>query len=154
MWVGGQRHASAALPPGKRYGTHFIGGCVSPRAGLDGCEKSLLPPGIDPRTVHPVASPYTDWAIAAHKCAIASVNKGLSVSQARAYDCSKSCCVHLPTLPPPPPPLHLPQQPQLLSNSGRSDYHSKGQRSMSSGKAIDIIAWYVTFKQLASFPLI
>ena len=25
--------------------------------------KSSPPPGFDPRTVHPVASPYTDWAI-------------------------------------------------------------------------------------------
>jgi hypothetical protein len=40
MRVGGQLHAPAALPPGKRAGTHCIGGWVGPRAGLDGCEKS------------------------------------------------------------------------------------------------------------------
>jgi hypothetical protein len=40
MGVGGQRHASAALPPGKKPGTHCIGGWVGPRAGLDGCGKS------------------------------------------------------------------------------------------------------------------
>jgi hypothetical protein len=40
MGVGGQRHALAALPPGKRSGTHFIGGWVDPRAGLDECGKS------------------------------------------------------------------------------------------------------------------
>ena len=40
MGVGGQRHAPAALPPGKRTGTHFIGGWVGPSAGLDGCGKS------------------------------------------------------------------------------------------------------------------
>jgi hypothetical protein len=40
MRVGGQLHAPAALPPGKRPGTHCIGGWVGPRAGLDGCEKS------------------------------------------------------------------------------------------------------------------
>jgi len=34
--VGGQCHASAALPPGKRPGTGWVG----PRAGLDGCGKS------------------------------------------------------------------------------------------------------------------
>jgi len=39
MGVGGQRHAPAALPPGKRRGTHFIGGWVGPRAGLGGCGK-------------------------------------------------------------------------------------------------------------------
>ena len=43
------------LYPRERRGTHCIGGCVVLRAGLDG---SLL--GFDPRTVHPVASRYTD----------------------------------------------------------------------------------------------
>jgi hypothetical protein len=40
MGVGGQRHVPAALPLGERPGTHFIGGCVGPRAGQDGCGKS------------------------------------------------------------------------------------------------------------------
>ena len=40
MGVGGQLHTPAALPPAERPGTHFIGGWVGPRAGLDGCEKS------------------------------------------------------------------------------------------------------------------
>jgi len=40
MGVGGQRHALAALPPGKRPGNHCVGGWVGPRAGLDGCGKS------------------------------------------------------------------------------------------------------------------
>jgi hypothetical protein len=40
MRVGGHLHSPAALPPGKRHGTHFIGGWVGPRAGLEGCEKS------------------------------------------------------------------------------------------------------------------
>ena len=60
MGVGGQLHALAALPPGKRPGTHCIGGSVGPRAGLDGCVKSGPPPGFDPQTVQPVASRYTD----------------------------------------------------------------------------------------------
>ena len=71
MGVDGQRHAPAALPPEKRPGIHFIGGCVGPRADLDGCGKSPPPhsplPGFDPRTVQPVASSYTYWAIPAHK---------------------------------------------------------------------------------------
>ena len=46
--------------PGERPGTHCIGGWVGPRAGLDGCGKSRLPPGFDARTVQPVASRYTD----------------------------------------------------------------------------------------------
>jgi hypothetical protein len=50
--------------PGRFYpreepGTHCIGGCVGRRAGLDRCRKSRPPPGIDPRTVQPVASRYT-----------------------------------------------------------------------------------------------
>jgi len=45
MGVGGQRHAPAALTPGKRTGTHCTGSRVGPRAGLDGCEKSRPPKG-------------------------------------------------------------------------------------------------------------
>jgi len=60
MGVGGQRHAPAALPLGKRPGTHCIGEWVGPRAGPDVCGKSRSPPGFDPRTVQPVASRYTD----------------------------------------------------------------------------------------------
>jgi hypothetical protein len=40
MEVGGQRHAPAALPPGKRPGTYCTYGWVSPRAGLGRCGKS------------------------------------------------------------------------------------------------------------------
>jgi hypothetical protein len=35
---------------------------VGPRADLDRCGKSLPPPGLEPRTVQPVASRYTDYA--------------------------------------------------------------------------------------------
>ena len=45
---------------GEITGTHFIGGWVGPRAGLDGYGKSRSPPGFDPRTVQPLASGYTD----------------------------------------------------------------------------------------------
>jgi hypothetical protein len=45
MRVGGQLHAPAALPPGKRPGTHCIGGWVGHRVGLDDCGKSRPPPG-------------------------------------------------------------------------------------------------------------
>jgi hypothetical protein len=40
MRVGGYRDDPAALPPEKRPGTHYTGGWVGPRAGLDGCGKS------------------------------------------------------------------------------------------------------------------
>jgi hypothetical protein len=64
MGSGGQRHAPAALSPG-RPGTHCVGGWVGHRAGLDRCGKSRISLGLDPRTVHPVASHYTDYTIPA-----------------------------------------------------------------------------------------
>ena len=56
---------SGRFTPRERPGTHCIGGWVDPRAGLDVCGKARPPPGFDPRTVQPVASRYTDWAIPA-----------------------------------------------------------------------------------------
>jgi hypothetical protein len=35
---------------------------VGPTAGLDRCGKSRPPPGFNPRTAHPVACRYTDYA--------------------------------------------------------------------------------------------
>jgi len=61
--VSGQRHALAALYPRERPGTHCIRGWVVPGAGLDRCGRSRPPPGFYPRTVQPVASRYTDWAV-------------------------------------------------------------------------------------------
>ena len=55
-------HGSMNIKPG----THCTGDWVDPRAGLDGCGKSHLPPGSDSRTVQPLASRYTDWAIPVH----------------------------------------------------------------------------------------
>ena len=42
--MGVQRHAPAALPPGKRPGTHCTGGCVGLGAGLNLYGKSRPPP--------------------------------------------------------------------------------------------------------------
>ena len=56
--VGGKDHSPAALPR-ERPGTHCIGGWVGPKAGLDGWKISP-PSGLEPRTVQPVASRYTD----------------------------------------------------------------------------------------------
>ena len=53
------------LYPRERPGIHCTEGWVGPRAGLDGCGKSRPPLGFYPRTVQPVASRYTDWAVAA-----------------------------------------------------------------------------------------
>ena len=54
---------SAARPgrtlPRERPGTHFTGGWVDPRAGLDG-RKNPVPKGIRSQTVQSVVSYYTD----------------------------------------------------------------------------------------------
>jgi hypothetical protein len=49
----------------ERPGTPCIGGWVGLRTGLEGCGKSRPSPGFDYRTVQPVASRYTDYAIPA-----------------------------------------------------------------------------------------
>ena len=65
MGVGGQRHAVAALPPGKTWYPLYrrLGG---PQGRSGQVRKISPPPGFDPRTVQPVASRYTDYAIPAH----------------------------------------------------------------------------------------
>jgi hypothetical protein len=62
---------SASRPCHYTPGTHFIGGWVDPRAGLDDMEKwkFFTLSGLEvplPLVVQPVASRYTDWAIPAH----------------------------------------------------------------------------------------
>jgi len=63
MGVGGQRHAPAALPPGKtRYPLYRrLGG----PQGRSGRVRKIwtLSPGFDPRIVQLIASRYTDCAI-------------------------------------------------------------------------------------------
>jgi hypothetical protein len=65
MWVGGQRHVPAALPPEKtRYQLYRrLGG---PQGRFGQVRKISPSPGLDPQTVQPVASRSTDWAIPAH----------------------------------------------------------------------------------------
>ena len=64
MGVGGQRHAPTALPPGKtRYPLYrWLGG---PQSRSGWVRKISPQPGFDPRTVQPVASRYTEYAILA-----------------------------------------------------------------------------------------
>ena len=73
--VGGQCHAPAALPPGKtRYPPYKrLGGSQ----GRCGWVRKIAPqPGLDPRTVQPVASRYTDRAIPAHMCCRGAAESG------------------------------------------------------------------------------
>jgi hypothetical protein len=63
MGMGGQRHAPAALPPGKRSSTHWW----AQQPVRTGIENLTPPPEFDHRTVQRVASHYTDWATAAHE---------------------------------------------------------------------------------------
>ena len=67
MRVGGQGHAQAALFPWNSPGTHCIGDWVGPQRRSGRVRKISPPPGIDPRTVQPVVSRYTDWAIPAYR---------------------------------------------------------------------------------------
>ena len=63
----GQCHVPTALPQEKTWYRRLyrkLGGLQSrPRR----VRKISLPPGFDPRTVQPVASRYTDWAIPVHR---------------------------------------------------------------------------------------
>ena len=62
--VGGQCYAPAALPPGKTR--HPLYRRLGGPQGRSGKVRKFSPsPGFDPRTVRPVASRYTDWAIVA-----------------------------------------------------------------------------------------
>jgi hypothetical protein len=56
--MSGQQHAPAALYAWERPDTHFTGGCVVSRVGLDG-GKNLFPTGILSRNLQPIVSRYT-----------------------------------------------------------------------------------------------
>ena len=42
MGAGGQRHAPAALPPGKRHDTHGVGGLLGLGVGLEGGQSETI----------------------------------------------------------------------------------------------------------------
>jgi hypothetical protein len=65
MGVGGQRHDPTALPPGKETPYPFYRRRGEPQARSGRVRKISPSPGLDPRTVQPVASRYTNYAIAA-----------------------------------------------------------------------------------------
>ena len=64
MRVGGQHHALATLTPGStRYPLYRrLGG---PQSWSGQVQKISLAPGFDPRTIQPIASCYTNYAIPA-----------------------------------------------------------------------------------------
>jgi hypothetical protein len=63
--VGGQRHSPAALSPGKTQHQLYRRLGV-PQGRFGGVQKISRQQGFDPRTIEPVASCYTDWAIPVH----------------------------------------------------------------------------------------
>jgi len=63
MELAGQRHAQAALPPGKETPYPLYRRLCGPQR-QSGRVLKISPPGLDPNTVQPVASRYTDCAIA------------------------------------------------------------------------------------------
>jgi len=67
MEVGGQRHAPAALPQGTDT-ICFVSDTEWATGPIWRDVENLAPPppGFHPRTVQPVASRYTDYAITAH----------------------------------------------------------------------------------------
>ena len=63
--VGGHRNAPVALPLGKTL--HPLCRRLGGTKGRSGRVRKISPPqGLDPWTVRPVASRYTDWAIPTH----------------------------------------------------------------------------------------
>jgi len=63
--MSGQQHAPAALYPRERSGTHFTGGWVGPRDGLNG-RKISSPPGFNLEPSSPVAQSLYRLSYRAH----------------------------------------------------------------------------------------
>jgi hypothetical protein len=59
-WGGWSMSCPGHFTPGKETWYHCIRGWVGPRTGLDGFRKSHLPLELDPWTIQPIASHYTD----------------------------------------------------------------------------------------------
>jgi hypothetical protein len=84
MRVGGQRHAPAAFPPGKTR--HPLYRRLGGSHGRSGRVRKISPPqGFDPRTVQPVASRYTDWAIRAHEKITQTSSKASLIGQQNTF---------------------------------------------------------------------
>jgi hypothetical protein len=91
--VDGQHHALAAIPWGKtRYPLYRRLGGTQGRS--ERVRKISPSPGFDPRTVQPVASHYTDWAIPAPRTINTDVK--LFVAKSRCGEGNLSC--YAPTI--------------------------------------------------------
>jgi hypothetical protein len=66
--VGGQGHASVALPPGKTPGSYWYWRQGGLQVLYGRVRKLPLPPGCDRWTVQPVASRYPDFAMFMPSC--------------------------------------------------------------------------------------
>ena len=90
--VGGQRHAPAALPPGKiRYPLYRRLGQPQGRSGL--VRKISPPHGFDPRTVQPVASRYTDCAYYCHYFVFKQISDNICALFFDSHSVEASCPV-------------------------------------------------------------
>jgi len=70
-------HPGCSLPPQERPGTHFTGGWVGPRAGMDG-RKISSPLGFDPgpsRVISYIAVKILDSPVTHKKAATGSTQK-------------------------------------------------------------------------------
>jgi hypothetical protein len=77
--VSGQHHTTAALLPGKtRYPLYRRLGGPQGRSGR--ARKISPPPGFDPRTVQPVASRYTDYAVPADHVSLCEYLKSYPIT--------------------------------------------------------------------------
>jgi hypothetical protein len=82
MWACGKHHTPAALTQGKtRY--PLCRRLDGPQGRSGQVRKISLSTGFDPRTVQPVASRYTDWAILAPKTVAYTLLKMTSAAQSQ-----------------------------------------------------------------------
>ena len=76
--MGGQRHTPTTLPP-KKSRCPCYRRLSEPQNRSGRVRKISPPPGFDPRTLQPVASHYTDWAIPAPWCCYYTLNLEVSL---------------------------------------------------------------------------
>jgi len=81
-------HPSHTLPL-ERPSTHFTGGWVGSRAGLDR-RNSSSPPGFDPQTVQPVAQSLHRLSYLAHTTTTTTTTTAAATTSSSSYSSSSS----------------------------------------------------------------